>query len=54
MSLLLETDIQIGASPVVVSIADPVVEEPEKTPEEENSAIAEVVVVSEKPTKRKK
>ena len=53
MSLLLESDIQIGVSPVVVSIADPVVEEPVKVVEEENSAIAEVVV-AEKPAKRKK
>jgi hypothetical protein len=51
MSLLLESDIQIGVSSVIVSIADPVVEEPEKVVEE---AVAEVVVVSEKPAKRKK
>ena len=51
MSLLLETDIQIGVSPVVVSIADPVVEEPEKVVEE---VVAEAVVVAEKPAKRKK
>ena len=51
MSLLLESDIQIGVSSVIVSIADPVVEEPEKTPEE---VVAEVVVVAEKPAKRKK
>lgn len=51
MSLLLETDIQIGVSPVVVSIAEAVVEEPEKIVEE---VVAEVVVVAEKPTKRKK
>ena len=51
MSLLLESDIQIGVSPVVVSIADPVVEEPVKVVEEE--VVAEVVV-AEKPAKRKK
>jgi len=51
MSLLLESDIQIGASSIIVSIAEVVVEEPEKMVEE---VVAEVVVVAEKPAKRKK
>jgi hypothetical protein len=51
MSLLLESDIQIGVSSVIVSIADPVVEEPEKIVEE---VVAEAVVVADKPAKRKK